>query len=79
MDLCIRYENMEEDFRKISERLGLDTQFFDDLRLVQMKVEHRPKNPRPSERFQEFPDGLDIVRMLCAPEIEAYGYKGPSS
>jgi hypothetical protein len=32
----------------------------------------------PSERFAEFPEGLDLVRIVCADTLAAHGYDGPS-
>lgn len=78
IDFFVRYEKMSEDFEKVSDRLGLDDQFFRDLKDIRLKAEYRSKNPLPSQRFDEFPEGLDLVRMLCAPEIATFGYDGPS-
>ena len=78
MDYMIKFENLVKDFRDIADKLRLDDKFFQDLSCIKLKGDSRSSFPKPSERFAEFPELLDLVFLLCKNECEIYGYTGPS-
>ena len=59
-----KYENLETDFRKICENVGIDA------RLPKLNQSARHK------RFQDYytPETMELVRRTFAPDIELFGY-----
>lgn len=76
-NVMLRYEHLRDDIRRYSERLGLDRRFFEDLQSIRLKGTARPLKASVVEVFQTFPEGIDLVRLICREEIETYGYDIP--
>lgn len=79
MDKMIRFENLVDDFRSVSDRLNLDEQFFTDLKTLRLKS-NRPtaRLPTPAEVYDTAPGTEDVVRLLSREVISTYGYTGPT-
>lgn len=72
VDFFVRYEHLEADLGAVSERLGFGRNVHEDLKSISSKRGIRPKSTAPSVRLS--PAGRDMVALLCAPEIELFGY-----
>ena len=72
VDFVIRYEHLEEDLARVSARIGLGHNLFDDLKDIRAKGDYRPDRSPPGEIFDERQKLL--VSLLCRKEIELFGY-----
>jgi hypothetical protein len=79
MSFVVRYESLIEDFARIAGRIGADDRFIEDLQRFGINAGSGGARAAPARYYDEAPDCLDLVRLLCAEEIERYGYDGPST
>lgn len=68
MDHMIRFENLENDFRYVLRRLGIDS----DLRLPLSKTGLRPA--RPASQLIDS-EARETVNHLCSRELREFGYE----
>lgn len=79
MDFVVRFENLEDDLRVLSEKLGLPRQFYDEFRSLNAKKGVRPQNATTEEMFAGFHEGVDLIMDGCREEIERFGYQPPGN
>ncbi len=72
IDEAVRFEHLEEDLGRISRRIGLDHNIHDDMKAIRAKSDFRPEQDRSLGLIG--PAQMEIVRQLCAKEIEAFHY-----
>ena len=75
VDDTVRFEHFEGDLARISDRLGLDRNIYDDMKGIRAKSDFRPAASaasRPAETIG--PAQAEIIRTLCIKEIEAFDY-----
>ncbi len=80
VDDTVRFEQFEADLARISERIGLDHNIYDDMKGIRAKSDFRPAKDaaeRPAERLG--PAQASIIGQLCIKEIEAFGYAPAAS
>ena len=86
VDDVVRFESFEADLARISPRLGLDHNLYDDMKSIRAKADSRPgaidqaetlSDRRPAARIG--PNEAAIIARLCAREIEAFQYDMPLS
>lgn len=72
VDFVVKYENMREDLRLLSKRLGLSHNIFDEMAATRMKSEFRP---RDSDKDSLLTDKhKQLIRLLCEKEMKMFGY-----
>ena len=75
VDDTVRFERFEADLARISDRIGLAHNIYDDMKGIRAKADFRPASgaaDRPAERLG--PAQSAIIRQLCIKEIEAFDY-----
>lgn len=72
VDFCVRYENLEEDLAEVSRRIGLERNVHEDMRSISAKRGLRPPT-QASARLSEAE--RQMIWLLCAREIEMFGYR----
>jgi hypothetical protein len=72
VDFVVRYEHLEADLAEVSRRIGLERNLYDDMRSISAKRGIRPADQH-SARLSAA--GREMVGLLCAPEIEMFGYR----
>jgi hypothetical protein len=78
VDDVVRFERLEDDLARISERIGLDHNLYEDMKPIRAKSDFRPANGgRQTERGMIGPAEAEIIRSLCAKEIETFNYSVP--
>lgn len=84
VDDVVRFENLEGDLGRISERIGIDHNVHDDMKSIHAKSDFRPKESGLGD-IEPVAPGLAIrsadaaiIGALCAREIETFGYAPPS-
>jgi Sulfotransferase family len=75
VDDAVRYEHLESDLARISQRIGLERNLFEDMRAIRAKSDYRPQGRDGAKP----PAGIgsaavQIIQGLCAKEIEAFDY-----
>ena len=87
VDDVVRFESFEADLARISPRLGLDHNIFDEMKSIRAKGDFRPGKdaPAPEKKAEKKPTAAigpneaAIIERLCAREIEAFRYDMPLS
>ncbi len=75
VDDAVRFEHFETDLARISQRIGLDHNIFDDMKSIRAKSDFRPDTSvRQKPENTLGPAQAEIIRRLCAKEIEAFDY-----
>ena len=76
VDDTVRFENFEGDLARISDRLGLDRNIYDDMKGDPRQVRFPPRRRAPRRAPAETigPAQAEIIRTLCIKEIEAFDY-----
>ena len=86
VDDVVRFESFEADLARISPRLGLDHNLYDDMKSIRAKGDFRPDTSgngdgkpdrKPAARIG--PNEAAIIGRLCRKEIEAFHYDVPLS
>ena len=72
VDFIVRYERLEEDLAEISRRLGLERNIYEEMRSISAKRGLRPAADRSARLTAA---GREMIGLLCAPEIEMFGYR----
>jgi hypothetical protein len=72
VDDVVRYENLEEDLGRISERIGLDHNLHEDMRQIRAKSDFRPGKESGREASVIDESAARIIGDLCSKEIEAF-------
>lgn len=84
VDDVVRFENLETDLGRISERIGLGHNIHDDMRSIHAKSDFRPKESGLGDIERVAPGAAirsadaAIIGALCAREIETFGYAPPT-
>ena len=71
VDDVVRFEHLEEDLARISERIGFDHNIYDDMKSIKAKSGYRPSHEAKPEIG---PLEDEIIRSLCSKEIETFRY-----
>lgn len=82
VDLMLRYEDINAECAKLGARIGLtDPECIGrELAGIKAKGSVRPRSARTYDMFNEAgEDSLRLVEILCAEDIERYGYDRPSA
>lgn len=83
VDDVVRFESFEADLARISPRLGLDHNVYEDMRSIRAKGDFRPgtagKMPEKKPAALIGPNEAAIIERLCAGEIAAFQYDYPLS
>lgn len=74
MDVMLRYEHLENDISRFSERVGLPSQLASVFADIRAKGHYRPKSATAAAMFEGFSEGVDIVSKAFAEEIKTYQY-----
>ena len=75
VDYVIKFENIEQDVKKIQKKLNVDEDLFSIIQNSSSKTNVRPKRTNPYELYCDYTSSL--VEMLCEKEIEYFDYKRP--
>ena len=80
VDEVVRFENFKSDLTRISPRLGLDHNIFDDMKTIHAKGDFRPEKKGEKKKPAAIigPNERAHHRAPCAREIEAFGYDYPA-
>ncbi len=73
VDDVVRFERLDEDLRRVSARIGLERNLYEDLQDIRTKSGTRPRGASYAELFG--PGDRELVQQLCRREIEAFGYR----
>jgi hypothetical protein len=76
-DVTLRYERLAPDLTALSERLGLEEDLAQVMKGIRTKATERPRQARAPELFATRPRARALVELVCAEEIERYGYASP--
>jgi hypothetical protein len=83
VDDVVRFESFEADLARISPRLGLDHNLYEDMKSIRAKGDFRPDNaetkPERNPAALIGPNEAAIIERLCAGEIAAFQYNHPLS
>jgi len=79
VDDVVRYESFEADLGRISQRIGLDHNIYEDMRAIRAKGDFRPANGEKKPAARIGPNEAAIIERLCFKEIEAFRYDAPLS
>lgn len=78
VDDVVRYENLESDLARISPRLGLEHNIYDDMKFIRAKGDIRPvkggDQAGTKAAVRIGPNESAIIEGLCAKEMEAFQY-----
>jgi hypothetical protein len=74
VDVYIRFENLENDLIELGERLGIDALAPGLANSLRLKGGHRPLGATTTDMFADFPEGVELISKLCAPEIQKFQY-----
>ena len=78
VDDVVRFESFESDLARISARIGLDRNLYEDMQSIRAKADFRPAEGGEDKRRATIgPAEAEIIRSLCAKEIEAFNYAVP--
>jgi hypothetical protein len=77
VDDVVRFESFETDLARISVRIGLDHNVYEDMKLIRAKTDFRPADGEQKHRAMIGPAEAEIIRGLCAKEIETFNYAVP--
>ena len=84
VDDVVHFESFEADLARISPRLGLDHNLFEDMKSIHAKGNFRPEDgAKKADKKKPAavigPNERAIIERLCAREIEAFRYDYPLS
>ncbi len=72
VDEVLRFEHLEQDALRLTERLGIPRALVDDLRAIKSKGNYRPKDGTADKLIGAAEAA--VIRHLCVKEIEMFGY-----
>jgi hypothetical protein len=80
VDDAVRFESFEADLARISARIGLDHNVYEDMKSIRAKSDFRPAKPeKKAPRELIGPTEARVISMLCAKEIEVFQYPVPAT
>jgi hypothetical protein len=82
VDDVVRFESFEADLARISARIGLDHNVYEDMKSIRAKSDFRPAKPEGEKKTPRAligPTEATIISILCAKEIEAFAYPLPAA
>jgi hypothetical protein len=71
VDDVVLYEAMESGMERVSRRIGLDHNIYEDFKTIQTKSNFRP---RKSQSFEMSENERSIIYNMCIKEFETLGY-----
>ena len=77
VDDVVRFENLEVDLARISTRIGLDHNLYNDMKGIKAKAGFRPEKQVGEDSISAEDAGL--IRALCRKEVETFQYAWPAS
>ncbi|MEQ8901154.1 MAG: sulfotransferase family 2 domain-containing protein [Roseovarius sp.] len=72
LDDFIRYENLEDDLRRVGKHLGLPSDLRDAVFEKRLKTSQRPPNASVDTVLD--PSSRELIQLMCRREFEVFGY-----
>ena len=72
VDFVARYETLEADLAVVSDRIGLDHNLYEDMKLIRAKEGIRPKDGSVRQTLSE--TQRTLIALLCETEMTTFGY-----
>jgi hypothetical protein len=82
VDDVVRFESFETDLARVSARIGLDHNIYEDMKAIRAKGDFRPDNQEkgaPAPKAMLGAKEAAIVELLCAKEIAMFSYAPPAA
>jgi len=73
VDDVVRFENFATDLKKVSDKIGLDHNIYEDFREIKTKSKHRPAGASVGRLLG--PQEMRLIYELSRPEFERFGYE----
>jgi Sulfotransferase family len=71
VDFVVRYEHLERDLATVSERIGMERNIYEDMKMIRAKSGIRPSK---EASIQTTASQKAFIALLCDREMEAFGY-----